>query len=1054
MDRLIPKGMAGPYGFVTSCSCRFPCASAIVATFHATLTTNGIPATAPPFSTFANRFSDPAPTFPAKPHIPELMNQTIPPPKRSAWSKNRIVSLLSGIASAGLFLLPAQSFAQAPVFVSDGLNNTATNVSVSGGAYFTGSSAGTDSPASAPLFSEGTHSRGVANGSATITSNAIDTTSRFGSSVSFDLASFSIGSSGNGADGGDTVSVAISPDNGVTYFNTLVVAGNNNARWSFTSGTGVASTAYDGDVTPAPFAPTGAGNRTTDGYSKVIITGLPQVSQLRFRITMLNDAANERWFVDNIAVSGYEPPAVPATPTASAITTTSFTANWDAVVDALSYKLDVATDSGFTSFVSGYENLTVTGTSQIVSGLNGSTTYYARLRSVGAGDATSASSATLTVTTDIPVDPFVGVSKTTLTALTTTYGTPSAADTFLVNGSLLTGDITITAPSGLEVSQTSGSSGFAATQVLDGSSGTVSSASIWVRLKADATVSGSYNGLNVTLASPAVTSVNVATAASGNAVSPKSISVTGLTAAGKTYDANNSVTVTGTPSYTGLENGESFAVTGSPTWAFETKTAGIGKSVIATGSFDAPSSNYTVTNPVLSADIEPLAITVTGASVVTRPYDGTTTAQITGATPVGVLMGDTVTVEGGGTFATPDIGTGISVTANLTLGGTDGGNYTLTQPTGLTGEITLGVQTITFAALPNKFTTDAPFELTATSSSGLPVSYISSDPLVATVSGSTLTIVGEGTTLITASQAGDSNYGPATSVSQNQLVLQPPTVLVAGDIAVIAYQADNPDQFAFLTMVDINPGTRVSFTDNGWNGSALSTNENTIVWEAPLAGVEAGTVVTFADGVDFSVGAKISGSFNGASTSGDQLLVYQGTAGSPTFIYGLSTNTWITTGSPTSNQSYLPSGLVNGVSARDFTSHQDNSYFTAVSTTGTQEEILAAIGNVANWTRSNTRFSSLPTWSFTIGSEVIDPLFTDPTLNAVISDQPAGVKRLSFTGIPGRVYGIQRSDDLTTWTQIDTVTTPPGGAVTFDDPSPLPGKGFYRIIFPAETPPL
>jgi hypothetical protein len=615
---------------------------------------------------------------------------------------------------------------------------------------------------------------------------------------------------------------------------------------------------------------------------------------------------------------------------------------------------------------------------------------------------------------------------------------------------LLTAGITITAPIGFEISQTSSSTGFAASQVLDASGGTVSSTSIWVRLKADAGASGSYNGLNIALASPGVTTVNVATAASGNAVSPKNISIVGLSAVGKDYDGNTSVTVTGTPEYFGLVNDELFAVTGSPTWAFTTETAGIGKSVVATGSFDAPNSNYTVTNPVLSADIAPLAVTVTGASVVTRPYNGTTAAQITGATLVGVIMGDIVTVAGGGTFSTPNIGTGISVTANLTLGGTDGGNYTLIQPTGLTGEITLGVQTITFAALPNKISADSPFALTATSSSGLPVTYMSSNPLVATVSGSTLTIVGVGSTLITASQAGDSNYGPAADVSQTQIVLLPPSVLVAGDIAVVAYQADNPDQFAFLATVDINPGTRVSFTDNGWNGSALSTNENTIVWESPLAGVEAGTVVTFADGVDFSLGTRISGSFNGASTGGDQLLVYQGTTGSPSFIYGLSTTPWITTGSPTSNNSYLPTGLVNGVSALDFASHLDNSYYSAISTTGTREEILAAIGSVAGWTRSNTRFSSLPTWSFTIGSEVIDPLFTDPTMNAVLSDQPAGVKRLSFTGIPGRVYGIQRSGNLSGWTQIDTVTAPPGGAVTFDDPSPLSGKGFYRIIFPAE----
>jgi hypothetical protein len=62
-----------------------------------------------------------------------------------------------------------------------------------------------------------------------------------------------------------------------------------------------------------------------------------------------------------------------------------------------------------------------------------------------------------------------------------------------------------------------------------------------------------------------------------------------------------------------------------------------------------------------------------------------------------------------------------------------------------------------------------------------------------------------------------------------------------------------------------------------------------------------------------------------------------------------------------------------------------------------------------------------------------------------------GAKRLTFTGIPGRVYGIQRSGNLTSWQQIDTVTAPENGVVTFDDPSPLVGSGFYRIIYPAET---
>jgi hypothetical protein len=79
-------------------------------------------------------------------------------------------------------------------------------------------------------------------------------------------------------------------------------------------------------------------------------------------------------------------------------------------------------------------------------------------------------------------------------------------------------------------------------------------------------------------------------------------------------------------------------------------------------------------------------------------------------------------------------------------------------------------QAISFSALPSKSTTDSPFSLTATASSGLPVTYTSSDTSVATVAGNTVTIRGAGATTITANQEGDATYRPAVSVSQNFVV--------------------------------------------------------------------------------------------------------------------------------------------------------------------------------------------------------------------------------------------------------------------------------------------
>ncbi len=84
--------------------------------------------------------------------------------------------------------------------------------------------------------------------------------------------------------------------------------------------------------------------------------------------------------------------------------------------------------------------------------------------------------------------------------------------------------------------------------------------------------------------------------------------------------------------------------------------------------------------------------------------------------------------------------------------------------------IAKGNQTITFAALPAMSVGAADYVLTASASSGLPVSYASSVLAVATIEGGKLHIVGAGTTLITASQGGNENWKAATAVKQTLTV--------------------------------------------------------------------------------------------------------------------------------------------------------------------------------------------------------------------------------------------------------------------------------------------
>jgi hypothetical protein len=87
-------------------------------------------------------------------------------------------------------------------------------------------------------------------------------------------------------------------------------------------------------------------------------------------------------------------------------------------------------------------------------------------------------------------------------------------------------------------------------------------------------------------------------------------------------------------------------------------------------------------------------------------------------------------------------------------------------------------QAITFGALTNRTYGDPPFAVSATASSGLPVSFsILSGP--ATISGTNVTITNTGTVTIRASQAGNANYNAAPNVDQSFTVFSPPSIGVA-----------------------------------------------------------------------------------------------------------------------------------------------------------------------------------------------------------------------------------------------------------------------------------
>jgi hypothetical protein len=84
-------------------------------------------------------------------------------------------------------------------------------------------------------------------------------------------------------------------------------------------------------------------------------------------------------------------------------------------------------------------------------------------------------------------------------------------------------------------------------------------------------------------------------------------------------------------------------------------------------------------------------------------------------------------------------------------------------------------QTITFGALADKRYGNADFNVSATASSGLPVSFTASGSC--TVSGSTVHLTGPGSCTVTASQPGNATYNAAAGVPQTFSIAKKPVAL-------------------------------------------------------------------------------------------------------------------------------------------------------------------------------------------------------------------------------------------------------------------------------------
>lgn len=193
---------------------------------------------------------------------------------------------------------------------------------------------------------------------------------------------------------------------------------------------------------------------------------------------------------------------------------------------------------------------------------------------------------------------------------------------------------------------------------------------------------------------------------------------------------------------------------------------------------------------------QPLTVTKTDLTITANDqtkFEGQSNPTLS-LTYTGFVYGETESA-----LLTPAVVTTTATTGStpgtypITVNGATSNNYNITFVNGTLTVIPKQTQTITFPAPATKTYGNADFPTGATSTNNtIPITYTSSNPAVATITGNTIHITGGGTTTITASQAGNAGYFPATDVQRTLTVNRAPLTIRVLDTSKV-HGTPNPN---------------------------------------------------------------------------------------------------------------------------------------------------------------------------------------------------------------------------------------------------------------------
>ncbi len=194
-------------------------------------------------------------------------------------------------------------------------------------------------------------------------------------------------------------------------------------------------------------------------------------------------------------------------------------------------------------------------------------------------------------------------------------------------------------------------------------------------------------------------------------------------------------------------------------------------------------------------------------------------------------------------------------------------------------------------------------------------------------------------------------------------------LLNPGDIAIVEYNATDPDGFSFLLLNDIAEGEVIYFTDCGWSISgSFRESEGLIKFVVPVGGLSKGYIVSYSFDQRNENGFTTTGvnGFFGLSKDGDQILAFQGSLTAPVFLFGLNNlgDKW-QDDATTTNSSALPPGLEAGKTALSLKGN-NNASFNCSYIVKDKEKLLENIANPSYWDYSSSRITQASECSYSV----------------------------------------------------------------------------------------